>query len=257
MEKHKLEIISMWYNEEILAPFFLNHYLEFADNIHLIIDADTNDNTFNILNDYKEKYNKKLTWEVFLFPDMMDDDIKVNKLNDVAKNSKYDWVAIVDADEFIFSDIKTLIDEIKEENLIFVNFFQVYRNEKETDLNSNILPIINQRRFGTSFIVINGQENSSLYNKPIVFRSNLNLKLLPGNHIFEGNKNVNVYHKFVNGTHWMMADIDLAIARRIYGRKNRQSKNNYKKGHTVQHWYVTEEDIKAECQNHLKDEQKF
>ncbi len=40
----KISVISVWYNEEKLAPFFLEHY-RFADAIHIAVDADTCDGT--------------------------------------------------------------------------------------------------------------------------------------------------------------------------------------------------------------------
>ena len=32
-----IEVITAWYNEEILAPYFLKHY-SFADRIHILLD---------------------------------------------------------------------------------------------------------------------------------------------------------------------------------------------------------------------------
>lgn len=260
MEKHKiLKIISMWYNEEILAPFFLNHYLEFADKIYLIIDADTNDSTISIIEKYQENFPNKIEYEIFKFPDMMDDDIKVNKLNETAylNSNKYDWICIVDADEFIFNNIKETIQKLNNENVIYINFYQVYRNIIEKDLNSNIFPIIEQRRYGLNKFKVNGVYVETLYRKPIVFKPEFHFLLTPGNHHLLPNDKIKPYIKLINGSHWMMADIDLAIQRRVYGRKNRQSKNNYEKGHTVQHWNITEEEIIKECKEHENDEKIF
>lgn len=254
----KLEIVSMWYNEEDLAPFFFNHYLTFADNIHIIVDADTNDKTIDIIKKYIKLYQDKISYELYTFPDMMDDDLKVNKLSETARESKYEWVSIVDSDEFIFEDIKDKIQHCIDKNMFYVYFYQVYRNMVDNDLNPDILPIINQRRYGSNAIMINGVHASqNLYRKPIVFKPYLNICLTPGNHSYVKNDNVCIHQNTIYGSHWMMADEWLAIKRRIYGRKNRQSKNNYEKSYTVQHWKITEEEIKTECKKHFNDLKLF
>ncbi len=55
------------------------------------------------------------------------------------------------------------------------------------------------------------------------------------------------------GAHWKMADPELAIVRRIINGKNRQSQNNLSGGYQVQDHFITEEEIRAECEAHLDD----
>lgn len=43
-----IEIITMWYNEEALAPFFLKHY-SWADKITLLYDEETSDKSLDII----------------------------------------------------------------------------------------------------------------------------------------------------------------------------------------------------------------
>jgi len=70
--KPKIELMTLWYNEEFLAPYFLNHY-KFIDTIHLFLDSDTNDTTKEIISQYNNVSLKQFT-----FPDRMDDEIKIN-----------------------------------------------------------------------------------------------------------------------------------------------------------------------------------
>jgi hypothetical protein len=243
----------MWYNEEDFAPYFFEHYKGIVDKFYIILDADTNDTTLKIIEKYSKILPKgSIEYEIFTFPDMMDDDLKVQKLNSATNHIDTDWIIVVDGDEFVFPEI---IDAVynTDKNMIYVNYFQVYRNEKETDLNIDIKPIHTQRRCGPKNILINGNSTVVLYRKPSVFKSNLNIQLTPGNHSYLPNNNIRIHDKIVNGSHWMMADEEIAVKRRVYGRKNRQSKNNYDKGYTVQHWEITEEQIRKECQEHLKD----
>jgi len=44
----RIAIVSAWYNEELLAPLFLNHY-HYVDEINIILDSATNDRTREIL----------------------------------------------------------------------------------------------------------------------------------------------------------------------------------------------------------------
>jgi glycosyltransferase involved in cell wall biosynthesis len=66
----KLSVLTTWYNEEELAPFFFKHYKDLVDEIVVIIDADTNDNTKEIC-----KREGAIIKE-FKFPDGPDDILK-------------------------------------------------------------------------------------------------------------------------------------------------------------------------------------
>jgi len=248
-----LEVVTMWYNEEDLAPFFLKHYLMFADSIFVVVDSDTDDSTREIIKKFQKK-NSNITCEEFTFPDMMDDDLKVKKLNEVVGRKKEGWVLVVDADEFVV-DPRTIVERENSlnKNLIYVDFFQAYRNVKDLDLDINASSIIDQRPYGTKEFLIEGVSSSLIYRKPILFSRRCGFVLEPGNHFVKKNASLSASSKFILGAHWMMADEKIAVKRRIKGRKLRQSQNNKKRGYTVQHWNVTEEEIRKECLAHLND----
>ena len=71
----KIDIITMWYNEAMLAPFFLNHY-SYADTIHILLDEEVTDNTQKIAEEYE---NVRIV--PVRFPDKLDDILKIEKIN--------------------------------------------------------------------------------------------------------------------------------------------------------------------------------
>ncbi|GAI63944.1 unnamed protein product, partial [marine sediment metagenome] len=94
----KIAIITVWYNEQALAPFFLKHY-SYVDNIFLYLDRDTNDNTLNICKSFPNVIIGDIR-----FPNGYDSVDHTNKINASIKELKgrYNWVYSVDSDELIF-----------------------------------------------------------------------------------------------------------------------------------------------------------
>jgi hypothetical protein len=246
----KITVVTMWYNEAFLAPFFLNHY-NYADKIYLLLDADTNDETKEICKQYSN-----IEIEEFVFPDMMDDLLKAKKIGEVVSSQDCDWVFAVDADEFIFpADNKNAADVLSRQkaNLLYAQIWQIYRHRTDKDLDSS-KPAIYQRRHGDPNIT---QGINRLYNKPIIVKPEVEIKWLPGCHSYVRNEKIKISKDKFLGAHWAMADVEMAIERRIKGRKERQSKINIQKRFTIQHHVITEEAIRKECEEHLDDPQLF
>ncbi len=255
----KFELITIWYNEEFLAPFFLNHY-RWVDKIRLIIDADTNDDTVAIASQYPN-----VTIEYFKFPDMMDDTIKAKKFNQAYHSvSNAEYVILVDSDEFIFcNDVeKPVSAHIAEtaKDIYFVHLWQIYKHEMDAPLDPT-LPVWLQRRHGDPNM--NSEENLS-YIKPCVLRSGLNVIIGRGNHFLcvenvtisillnDGGKYIETLNQkrvtisqkdMLQGSHWRLVDVEETIKRRIINRKWRQSKHNLENGYTIQYHNVTKQDI--------------
>jgi len=237
----RVSLVTMFYNEEDFAPFFFKHY-SWVDEIFLILDSDTNDRTLEIA-----KLFSNITLIPFTFPDGMDDILKTAKINEVCKMIDSDWIIVVDSDEFIFnldsgSNLKRDLSSV-DNSVVFAKLWNVYRHKSENDLDINI-PIVEQRRYGIPDML--GQ--SAPYRKPSIFRGKMNIELELGNHYLniDGIRATSNYE--LQGAHWAMADVEIAVKRRIYGRKLRQSRSNLEKGLTIQHHHVTEEQIRAECE---------
>ena len=261
----KIQLITMWYNEEFLAPFFLNHY-KWVDTIHIILDSDTDDNTESIIRQFP---NVKV--HHFRFPDMMDDIIKSTVISQHYKFiNDADYVIIVDSDEFIFPfDLSKTVREhleLTSKDIYFVNLWQIYKHDQDQPLDPDI-PIYLQRRHGDPNM--DCPENIG-YLKPIVVKSGLDIFWGIGNHyaVYQGlklewNARHNVYKTslkvadiktdMLQGAHWRLVDIDETIKRRITNRRNRQSAVNLDRGLTAHYHHITEAEIIAEYEQHKND----
>jgi hypothetical protein len=252
----KIELLTMWYNEEFLAPFFLKHY-RFVDKIHIFLDSDTNDKTRDVIEVERLSHNNIVVHD-FKFPDMMNDIIKMNHLNEFYKTIEDGYVFIADADEFIFYEPGYLDNH--EDSVHFTRLWNVYRHKDDKDLDVN-LPVRLQRQHGTLKF-----DNWDIYTKPNIARAGLSFNWLVGHHCAyfncwlvdytrpeECKTNGVSWGTPIQGAHWSMADPSFAVERRLKGRRDRQSKYNLDNGLTVQHHGVTEESLLQSLKQHEND----
>jgi hypothetical protein len=241
----KIGVVTMMYNEEMLAPLFLKHY-DFADEIHVIYVTDSTDNTKVILE------QSKAILHSITFPDMMDAGIKQSVLNHIFSDLKTDWGIMVDADEFVFPpdgvfSAKTYFKTLPEyiEN-ISAWMWNVYRHFTEKDIDINKPPKYQRRHGDPNF--------KDWYNRHYIKRCIVKPKLKPdfniGCHDFHIDELTP--YKF-HGVHWKMADPELAIIRRIKNGRDRQSKMNHEMNWQCHDFNITEEQIRAECKAHEND----
>ena len=232
----KVELITMMYNEEFLIPFFLNHY-SWVDEIVVLYDKDTNDNSESILCDANN-----VSILPFNMPDGMDDGYKSQLISDTYQGSEADWVIVADADEFIFISKDDLGKISEDDQASCVVLYDVYRHVTESDLDP-LQPIQSQRLHGCL---------DKQYIKPSIVRGGLSdISWGPGHHHLSGVAN---YHPTpFTGAHWANADLSFCINRRIYNRRDRQSPTNKAMGWSVQNWNVTENSIRQECELHAND----
>lgn len=248
----KITVIVACYNEETLLPLFLQHYA-FADRIIVLLDSDTNDKSEKICKQFK---NVEIV--PFCFPDGMDDNMKMVFINEQAAKVKSGWIIAVDADEFVFAlplqkKVRSVL-EAEQGNIIEAHMWQVYKHKTEKPLDPK-KPAVPQRRHGDPDF---SRGLNAFYIKPCVVRAGCGVQWAPGCHQIIGEcADMAVSTTKLHGTHWAMADVDLAIQRRIYGRKLRQSKVNMEKGLSFHNHTVTPEDIVAECLEHENDEKLF
>jgi len=258
----KISVMTMWYNEEFLAPFFLRHY-QYADTIHILYDMDTNDRTMEKI-EQSRHLCKDVQIHEFRFPDMMDDWIKIDHFNQLYKTISEGYVFLVDSDEFIFYPEGYL--EEHSEIVHFVKYWNVHRHHTDKDLDSE-LPIREQRRYGRSSF--NGMQFA--FTKPIIAKANQDLYWRPGHHdlCFRGEfinwriarthkahfsyENLGVSRIVLAGAHWAMADPCFCVERRLKGRKERQSQVNLEGGLTRHQHFITEESLLAQLKEYEND----
>jgi hypothetical protein len=248
----KLSVIASFYNEELIAPYFLKHYFNDnnIDKLYALVDTDTTDNTIKILSGYK---NVEII--DIVYPDGFSDILKVKKINEVYKTISEGWVITVDSDEFVFSlngSIQNFIltNSVNSHTVIRSELWHPYRNKVDNDLDVNLAPIVNQRRYG-----IQQNKWGSLYTKPIVAQSGLDIRWQPGQHIVEGYPTI--CPKNLNGVHWQYADHSIVLNRHTRNRKDRLSQENIDNGYSLHFLDYTEEVVLKECNEHLDDGELF
>lgn len=241
-----IEVISFFYNESFMAPFFLNHY-SYADKITVLYDDATTDNTREIISNYP---NAQIV--PFTFPNLFDDVLKVETIRDYYLHSECDWVIIPDSDEFVFCDDLHEFLSRQVSDIVRVRLYQVYRHANEKDLDPSI-PIYLQRRHGDPD-VIKGQNSHGT--KPIIARRGRRVHWMPGIHSVWNPHRHTFADETLIGAHWCMADPCFSIDRRMRG-MYRQGENNKKARMSYHNDFVDPELVRQECEQHRYDKELF
>lgn len=92
-----IDVFSLCYNEEIILPYFLNHYKKFVRNI-TIYDNMSTDNSVNIMNEYGVNVIPYDT------QGKLEESELLNIKNNSWKGSDADWVIVCDTDELIYHE---------------------------------------------------------------------------------------------------------------------------------------------------------
>lgn len=225
-----ITIISQWYNDSLLAPFFLKHYA-YADEIHILMETDTNDNSREIAS----KYPNVVIEDVHC-PGGHDDRCKVDNTNKAASRIKEGWIVPVDSDEFSFPEFHEDPHEFlsrQKADVVMATYFYVYRHETEVELDIG-KEVISQR--------VHGRDIDHIwyrYSKVGAYRASSEVELGIGYHTFVGDHSVSE-ERFI-GAHWNMADVE--IARRRLVSRDRMSPNNKRHGYGWHNFHITEERI--------------
>jgi len=245
----KISAVTMVYNEAFMLPFFLRHY-HYLDEIHVLYETDTTDQSFDILSRAPNVVIEKCHIEGGL-----DDIEKINLFNSAVQRISADWVYVVDPDELIFPPNESPYSFLNRQSCDVVRsgMFQVYRHRNDKDLDPTLAPIPQRIHGDPDLFSTDEQPNrasNSLYIKPNVVRPSVNIRFLPGHHQIEGNPHTS--SELYLGAHWQMAEPSVAIARRME-RKARISERNRAHRMGWQHFDVSIEKIREECERHLDD----
>ncbi|MBE0604417.1 MAG: glycosyltransferase family 2 protein [Deltaproteobacteria bacterium] len=258
----KIEAITVWFNEQFLAKYFLDHY-RFVDKIHLVLDTDTNDDTLSIVSRYPNVALEEIT-----FPNTFDDVLKIERINSVYSKLDCDWVISADSDEFVFplpfgTGMREALANEAGYDVVRARMWQVYRHRTDSDLDPD-KPAVPQRRHGDPNVTAGV---NALYTKPMIVKGGQEMEWKPGCHLLEkqGNKAVRVWERLfggkkvspnlIHGVHWQRADPEL-IGYRIANRKNRLSERNVRSAMSLQ-FRLEEEEVLKECEVFLDAPQLF
>jgi hypothetical protein len=229
----KVTVMSMWLNEEFMAPFFLKHYW-WADEIFIILDTATCDRTESILRQYE-----RVRLGSFSFQDGFDSSLRAAEFNRQSQLCNADWLIVVDADELVFpASYADPRDQLLGEkaDVVFARMWQIFRAEGEAPLIPEIPPLL-QRRHGDPN---RNRGKNALYNKPCIFRPGRGIELSAGQHYFRAPVGTTVSRRQFYGSHWAFSDLDLAIHRQIVNGKERLSQAEIDHG-LSKHWLTASE----------------
>lgn len=245
-----ISVLTRWCNDEMIAPFFLDHYA-FADEIVILLSGDTTDKSREIISQYQN--TRIIEFEYTNGFNGREANAIINK---TYRELYTDWVIGVDADELVFAkgfqEVREVLQTI-DADIVYADFWQVYRHHTEMDLDPS-LKALWLRRHGDPNRTKGPNGN---YRKPVVVRSGLDIKWGIGLHNYETTKKLKISNTRLEGAHWRMADPKLAIARRMRGRRENVSEEDIKNKWSFDNFDVTEEEILKECEQHLNDPQLF
>lgn len=96
MEKPTIDVFTVCYNEELMLPYFIRHYLSFCENIY-IYDNYSTDKSEEIARQYEHVHIEK-----FDTGNEFREDITIDLKNNCWKKSKADLVIVCDLDELLY-----------------------------------------------------------------------------------------------------------------------------------------------------------
>jgi len=243
----KVEVITSWYNERVLAPLFFNHY-RWADKIVVLLEKSTNDGTRDVI----ESASRTQPVEVrdTDFPDGLDDLMKTGEINKAVNASDADWMIVVDSDEFVYpapygKDPRAVL-ATETGNYILSRMWDVWRHESDGDIDPS-LPPVPQRIHGEPDLT---SMWASLHHKPCIFRRGAGLPGI-GCHVLHDIVPLVKSTESWHGAHWCSADPCFSVERRVKFRQARLSQENIKHGRGTSSF--TEEQLLDMCRAHLGD----
>lgn len=120
-----IDIFTTCYNEEIILPYFLRHYKQFARNI-TIYDNQSTDNSIKIMEDAGVNIIPFDTNGKF------EESALMNIRNTCWKGSDADWVIVCDTDELIYNpDIIKILEKV-DANHILCEGYEMMNEELPT-----------------------------------------------------------------------------------------------------------------------------
>ena len=117
----KVETFIMAHNEEFLMPYLLRHYTLFSDVV--ILENNSTDRTVEIAEGFPRTKVLRLKTD-----DVKDNQWIVDIKNSIYKDSKADYVIVVDADEFVYHEDILSILQIAKSNgadIVLTNWYEM------------------------------------------------------------------------------------------------------------------------------------
>jgi len=233
-----------------MIPFFLSHY-SYADEILVLfndhgdpIDAPTEKLILSYTNTRIKSFDYPQTKTDYHFA--------IEHCNREVAKLECDWAIVVSADELVFpigmQETRTVLNNV-DGAIIYARLWWVFRHRTDKDLDP-LLPAIFQRRHGCPI-----REGPGCI-KPLIVRPSAGITFSVGGHNCSADRGKISSIKF-DGAHWLKTDISIALQRQRRGQRELISERSLEAGMGSQHFDITEDEIREECDKWLDAPQLF
>ncbi len=230
----RLAVITMVYNEKILLPQFLRHYAPQVDTIFLL-DNESDDGSIAGTSSYSNVEISTISTGGTLNDATQ---MKVKMALKRACIGKYDYVLLVDADEFVVpkggGSLRQTLSGLEEREIFGTHGFNMFQGPLERPYNPSI-PLLYQRQWGV--------ESKEAYSKPIIVRPESSAEFVTGFHRLRNRENDSLKPPsptFFLLLHYTGIDEELYV-RRCMSRTQRLSEENQRHEWGVQYRGGTEQ----------------
>lgn len=221
----KIDVFTICFNEELILPYFIRHYKQFANRI-VVYDNMSDDNSVDIIK------NSGMELIQFESGNQYEEALLTNLRNNFWKNSEADWVIIADLDEFVYHPNLTEILETTNATVIHPRGYEMV-SENIPTTNGQIYEELKMGyptdEFDSSKIYPYWKSN---YSKGCVFRPSeiKEMNYGPGSHTCDPQGNVIVEKNTgMKLLHYKYLNRDLLI-KKYEHYKVRQSQNSINHG---------------------------
>jgi hypothetical protein len=246
----KISVLSSFYNGDPMIPYFMSHY-SYADEIIAMF----NDNGRSIDAPTEQAILSHPNARIigFDYPENKADyAFAADNLNQTITDVDADWLISVQGDELIFptgmGDARNVLRDASGV-IIYAHLWWIYRHRTDLDLDPT-LPAIWQRRHGYPGRNFFGAV------KPSIVKPSAGITFSIGSHTCHAASGCPSSIRF-DGAHWLNADPDMAVKRRMRGRRENVSTRSLNDGMGSHMFDITEKQIRAECESYLDAPQVF
>lgn len=233
-----------------MIPFFMSHYA-YADEI--IAAFNDNGRAINTSTEQSILSHPNARIVGFDYPENKADyAFAINAANKIISKVDADWLIYIQGDELIFPIGMQNVREVLRDAdgvIIDVWLWWVYRHRTDVDLDPS-LPAIWQRRHGYPVRTFCGAI------KPAIVKPSAGIVYSIGAHSCRAARGNPSSIRF-DGAHWLNADPDMAVKRRMRGRRENVSRRTINDGMGSHMFDITEKVIRAECATQIDAPQVF
>jgi hypothetical protein len=227
-------VISIVHNEEDLIVPLLEHYFALRVDAVWLLDNDCTDATLDRARNFSAVTVTSLDTD-----GQLDDLLRRDAFERcrAACAGRFDWVVLVDADEFLVpreGEFKATLARYPDRDVLGSEGYDVVQGPGEAAFNPSAAPLA-QRRWGIP---------NSAYGKPVVLRPGAAVRLAVGHHYLEG---LPPYPRACPFLLFHLAGFDEAIfLKRRRQMVSRQGARNAARGFGLQYRGVTEDDLRRQ-----------